>query len=291
MDVLPDVKLGPVRDREDPDALPLGLAGIVQLPQLGALVLGVPAVVGRAEREHPLFRAGFFLVAARATEGHVEIVFRKRLLQPLGLPHVGVQRAVVKGVDALFQRLGVVVDDQLHPGVAGGLVAQVIHRPELPGGVDMQKREGRRRRVEGLLRQMQHAGAVLAHRIKHDGVFGIGHHLAHDVDAFGLKPLQVGQRGLADPGRGAARRHGGPLQNWLLALWQIFRSAPRGRGVFRPGCGEKSLFPTQAGLCRCPAEGACRGSISAAGGGAWNMVLISLEAEGCLHLANCGFPD
>jgi hypothetical protein len=51
----------------------------------------------------------------------------------------------------------------------------------------------RRRRVEGLASQVQHHGAVLADRIQHHRAVGLGHHLAHDVDALGFEALQVGQ--------------------------------------------------------------------------------------------------
>ena len=50
VDVLPDVELGPVRQREDADALALVLAGVVEAPQLGPLVLRVPAVAGACGR-------------------------------------------------------------------------------------------------------------------------------------------------------------------------------------------------------------------------------------------------
>src|SRR3546814_10411853 len=56
VDILPDVEFGPVRDREHPHALALGLFRIVELPQLGPLVLRVPAVIGRTERKHPFLR-------------------------------------------------------------------------------------------------------------------------------------------------------------------------------------------------------------------------------------------
>ena len=46
VDVLPDVELGPVRQREHADALALVLARVVEAPQLRALVLRVPAVLG-----------------------------------------------------------------------------------------------------------------------------------------------------------------------------------------------------------------------------------------------------
>src|SRR3546814_11236176 len=51
LDILPDVEFGPVRQRKDADALALRLARIIQPPQFWALVLGIPAVAGRTERE------------------------------------------------------------------------------------------------------------------------------------------------------------------------------------------------------------------------------------------------
>src|SRR3546814_16935359 len=44
-DILPDVELGPVRDREHAAALALRLAGVVEVPELGTLLLGE---IGRA---------------------------------------------------------------------------------------------------------------------------------------------------------------------------------------------------------------------------------------------------
>src|SRR5579859_91901 len=53
-DVLPDVKLGPVRQRKYPDALALVRAGVVQRPELGTLLARVPAMLRGAEREDAL---------------------------------------------------------------------------------------------------------------------------------------------------------------------------------------------------------------------------------------------
>ena len=193
MDVLPDVQLGPVRQRESPDAFGLGFAGVVKLPQLGPLVFRIPAVVGRAEREDPLFRAALFFIPACAAKGHVEIILGQRLFQTIGFPHVGVQAAVIERVDALFHRFGILINDQIHPGILRRLFAQRIHVAELPRRIDMQQRKRRRRRVKRLLGQMQHRGAVLANRIQHHRVLGIRHNLAHDVNALRLKTLQVSQ--------------------------------------------------------------------------------------------------
>ena len=55
VDVLPDVELGPVRQREHADVLALAVAAVVEAPQLGALVLRVPLaeLVAEARRSAP----------------------------------------------------------------------------------------------------------------------------------------------------------------------------------------------------------------------------------------------
>ena len=139
---------------------------------------------GSAERENTLLRAALFLVAAGAAEGRIETIMVERLLEPFGLPHVGMQRAMVERVDAAFLGFGIVPDEQFHTGVFGALFAQLVHFLEFPGCIDMQQREGRRRGIERLLGQVQHHGAVLTYRIEHHRLGRFGGDFAHDVDAF-----------------------------------------------------------------------------------------------------------
>src|SRR5205814_9929586 len=87
-DVLPDVELGPVRDREDADVLALADARVVEVPQLGPLNTRVPLAEVVAEREDPLLRAAALLVAAGAADRRVEAVLldrveQRRRLQPV----------------------------------------------------------------------------------------------------------------------------------------------------------------------------------------------------------------
>ena len=49
--------------------------------------------------------------------------------------------------------------------------------------------------MEGLLRQAQHDGGVLADGIEHHRALALGDHLAEDVDGLGLQALQVGEHG------------------------------------------------------------------------------------------------
>ena len=135
------------------------------------------------------------IVASRTTESEVEAVLVERLLQPLRLPHIGVyRRAVREWIDAPLDRFRVDVHQQLQAELARHLVSKRDHLAELPRGVDVQQLERRLRRVEGLHRQVQHHRAVLADRIQHHRVLGIGHRFAQDIDALGFEPLQVGQR-------------------------------------------------------------------------------------------------
>src|SRR3984893_1620407 len=115
VDVLPDIELGPVGNREHADALALVLARVVQAPQLGPLVLRIPAMLGRAERENPLLRPALLLIAPGSAERHIEAIFVERLLEALRLHDIGVDlRAVREGIDSLRQAVRIHVDDQVH---------------------------------------------------------------------------------------------------------------------------------------------------------------------------------
>src|ERR1700704_4626102 len=100
-DVLPDIELGPVRQRKHANTLPGALAGVVERPELGALLLGVPAVLGGAERKNALLGATRLLGAPRAAERRIEAVLVERLAERLGLHDIGVQlRAVGERANA-----------------------------------------------------------------------------------------------------------------------------------------------------------------------------------------------
>jgi len=62
----------------------------------------------------------------------------------------------------------------------------------------VEQREGRRRWKECLFRQVQHHRRILADGIEHHRLFGLGHHLAHDVDGFGFETVEMGQAGFVD---------------------------------------------------------------------------------------------
>jgi hypothetical protein len=64
VDILPNVEFCPVRDREHAEVFAEVLAAVKDIPELGALVLGIPLAKIVAVREEALLGTGFFLVAA-----------------------------------------------------------------------------------------------------------------------------------------------------------------------------------------------------------------------------------
>ena len=208
---MPDIQLGPVGEGKDANALALRLSPIEEVPQFRALVPWVPAMGRGAEREDAFLGPALLLIATRAAEGDVEPVLVERLFQPLGLPHIGVQRAMVERIDAARRRVRIGVDDQIHAAFGRRAVTQRIHVAELPGRIDVEKGERWRRGIEGLAREVQHHRAVLAHGIEHHRALGLRHHLAHDVDALGLEPFQMGE------GYCRHRISSAPLRNLLEA--------------------------------------------------------------------------
>ena len=147
----------------------------------------------RTKGEYAFLGAALFLIAPGAAERRVETMFVERLLEPFGLPKIGVKPAMVERVDPLRERIGVAMDDQLHSRRGGSAITQRVHGAKLPRRVDMEQRKGRRRRMEGLAREVEHHRAVLAHRVEHHGPLGLCDDLAEDVDALGFEPLKMGK--------------------------------------------------------------------------------------------------
>ncbi len=97
VEVEPDVELGPVGEREDADGLAFAEAGVVEAPELGALVLGVPLAGGVAEGVDAFLGAGLFFVAAGSAEGCVVAAFFEGVEQGAGLE----QAAAVLGAEGV----------------------------------------------------------------------------------------------------------------------------------------------------------------------------------------------
>ena len=157
------------------------------------------------EAEHTLLGSRLLFVAPRAADGCVIAALVQRLLQRLRLHHVGVHGgAVADRPDALRHAILVDVHREGAAGFLGAPVAEGDHLAELPGGVHVQQRDrwapGRKR----LDQQVQQHRAVLADGVQHHRVAELGRDLAQDVDALGLKAVEMAQiRGRHDGSWGA----------------------------------------------------------------------------------------
>ena len=193
MDILPDIQLGPVGERKDPNTLPRSDTGVVEIPEFRPLILGVPAVAGAAKGKNTFLGPGFFLVTPRASEGSVEFVFVQGLLEPFGLHHIGIQRRTMgERIDSLPDTLFIDVHQQIKPVLGRHPVAEGNHFTKLPCCVYMHQRKRESGRVKGLEGQTQHYRGILADGIQHHRVCRFGCHLADDVYALSFKLAQVG---------------------------------------------------------------------------------------------------
>src|SRR4051794_29395114 len=222
-DVLPDVELGPVAQREHAHVLALADPPVVDAPQLGALAARVPLAEVVAEGEDPLLRPGALLVAARAAERGVEAMLLDRVEQRGRLQPVA-RRARPGLLDdaAAVDRLLHGGDDQPLAELGDAAVAEVDDLREVVARVHVHERERERRRTERLLGQPQEDDRVLAAAEEQHRLGELGRDLAHDVDRLGLEDVHVRQLVRAHAATGAFR-------NWSRCT--IHTTAPAAAGI------------------------------------------------------------
>ena len=168
--------------------------GVVDVPQLGTLVLGVPLVELVAEGEDAFLGAALFFVAAGSAKGGVELVLVEGVEQGLGLHQVGVYlRTVGEGAYAGMKGFHVAFDNEVPAVFLGIPVAELKHFLELPLGVDVHQGEGGTTGGKGFFGQTYHDAGVLANAIEHYGIFKLRCHFADNVNGLGFEFLQVAQ--------------------------------------------------------------------------------------------------
>ena len=210
LDVVPDVELGPVGEREHADVLAAPDPPVVEVPELGALRARVPLAEVVAEGEDALLRAGALLVAAGAAERGVEAALLDRVEQRLRLQPVA-RRADLVLVPLLADAAG--VDRVLDPGGDQALAEladaalDVLHDlREVVAGVHVEDREREPAGAERLLGEPQQDDRVLAAAEHQDGALELRRDLAEDVHGFGLERAQVVGGAHRTPCRGRIAR-------------------------------------------------------------------------------------
>ena len=168
------------------------VAPVVEVPQLGALVLRVPLAELVAEGEEALLGAGLLLVAAGAAHHRVEAVLLDRVEQRGGLQPVA-RRARPRVLDdaALVDRVLHRRDDEPGAELLDRGVAERDHLGEVVAGVDVHHRERQLGGPERLGRGVRHHDAVLAAREEQHRPLEFGRDLTQEVDRLGFERRQV----------------------------------------------------------------------------------------------------
>ena len=241
LDVGPHVEFGPVGQREHAQRLAGRQIAVVEVPEFRPLPLRVPAMAGAAHREHPLLGARTFLVAPRAADRHVVFAFGQRLLQRVGLHHLGVDvAAVVERIDVLAHALGVGVDPQIETEPLRGGVAEGDHVAELPRRIDVQQREWRLGGEERLERQVQQDRGVLADRVEHHRAGPPGRQLPAGCGCS--RP-----RGPSDVPGGVGPYQLRSARAWVSCAW-VIGSAGEGWNIVPHGAAAQLTKGTHASL-------------------------------------------
>ena len=197
-DVLPDVELGPVADREHAKVLTRLQFVVEQGPQLGALGLGLPLAKAVAVRKDALFGAGFFFVAAGTANQRVKSKLFNRFEQRDRLVHVAAFARVGQAHGAFFHGVFDAAHDQLGTQFLGARVAEVGHFLEVVAGVDHEQRVGDAAATrgacfssEGFFGALEHDQRVLAARKQQGGALESGGDFAQDEDGFFFQCVEV----------------------------------------------------------------------------------------------------
>ena len=144
-----------------------------------------------AEAVNPFLGAAFFLVAAGSAESGIESVVVESLFQGVGFHDLRVLLGAVGHRAHAVLTFRVDPDPYFHTVLLGHQRPEPVHLAEFPLGIDMHQGKRNPARLEGLMRQVQHHGRILADGVQHHRVFELGRDLSNDVDALGFQLLEV----------------------------------------------------------------------------------------------------
>ena len=189
---LPDVELGPVGKGKNADVLALIDAGVVNIPEFGALVFRVPLDEFVAKRIHALFGSRLLLIAPGAAKSRVVSAGRQTIQQRSRLQQAAAfLSAQPERIRAIVTGLVVGVNDQFRADRRYEPIAELDHFTKLIRRIDVQQREGNSAGEEGFLGQPHHHGGVLPDRIQHHGFLKLSRYFANDVNALSFEQVQM----------------------------------------------------------------------------------------------------
>ena len=194
LDVHPDVHLGEVGEGEDAEVFAGVFAAVEEVPEFGALVLGVPLAEVVAVGEEALLGAGFLFVAASAAEAGVVLVLLDGIEQGDGLEFVA------GGVGAFFfdDAAGInglldVADDERGADEVHEFIAVAHGFGEIVAGIHVDEREGHAGGPEGFFCKPCHDDRVFPAGEEQGGVLELGRGFAQDENRFGFELVELAE--------------------------------------------------------------------------------------------------
>ena len=166
-------------------------AGVVEIPDFRALVLGIPLPEPVTEAEEAFLGAGFFLVAPSAADTAVKTKFLNRPQQhrrlqaiPADLPGRHVRQSFLDGVlDG--------ADDQLRAELLRAPVAEFDQLRKLVARLNVEERHRQVARAERFFREAQEADGILAAGKEQRRALKFPGDFTHDVNRLGFQILQM----------------------------------------------------------------------------------------------------
>ena len=193
LDVFPDIHFGPVRERENPHVLTRVQSAVVEIPDLRALVLGIPLAEAVSEAEEALLGTGLLLIATRSAYATIEAELLDRGQQDGDLELVAADLPRGLHSEAFLKRLIHGADNEFGAEFLGAAVTEFEKFGKLVSCCNVQEGERNVRRAEGLLRKSKQADRVFASGEENRRAFKLRGDFAHDVDRLSLEVIQVVQ--------------------------------------------------------------------------------------------------
>ncbi len=142
LDVFPDVQLGPIEERVNPNMGARRKRRLILIPEFGRLVAKIPFSVLVPQRKVPLFRSGPFFVGADAQDDGGPTVRRYGLLECLDLQRGATGHTAAVRPHAGGQRLGVLAHHEIQPPLTAKPVPRVDQLGHFVARIDMHQRKG-----------------------------------------------------------------------------------------------------------------------------------------------------
>jgi hypothetical protein len=193
-DVHPNIHLGEVGERENAEVFAGVFASVEKVPKFGALIFWVPLAEVIAVGEEAFFGAGFFFIAASATEAGIVLMFFDGIEEGDGLKFVaGSVRTFFfdnpAGIDGVLNE----TNDELGTEEFYEFIAVDHGLLKVVTGIDMNQWEGRTCGPEGFFCEPCHHDGIFTAREEKGGVLKLSGGLTEYKDRLGFELVEMGE--------------------------------------------------------------------------------------------------